>query len=288
MQRVNRNFLNVTPAMLGTWVHGVPNFEAVAQVVRKGGGTPTEARQIYEAVLVHHMSGFIANGFARGKLALDFPAMVRQGHLDPVQAARLEKLYTSATALSAKWRPVIDAITTKGQPGPGGQPLHTLTPRQREAYAAAAADYKQAIRDLPEAVRSQLLNDDQRQFTAQGLPKWLGMMQGMKQPKTNGDLVGIVYREPLQQYLLENFARGTEGAFVANARGPAAKLGLRYDDATMSFRHNPAAVPDLARRIQADPALGAQAPKGVAPADVVAWFRAQPPDVAAIMRLVGG
>lgn len=290
--RVNKNFLNVTPAMLGTWVHGVPSFDAVAQIVRKGGGSATDARQVYESVLGHHMSGFIANGFARGNLSLDFQAMVKQGHLDPVQATRLENLYTSATELAVKWRPVIDKITNKGQPGADGQPSFTLTARQREAYAKSAADYKAAINDLPEAVRSQLLNDDQRQFTAQGLPKWLGMMQGMKQPKTMGDLVGVVYREPLQSYLLENFARGSEAPFIANASGPAAKLGLTFDKASMSFRPDAAALPDLARRIQADPALGAAArqalPAGAPAADVVAWFRAQPPDVGTIMRLVNG
>ncbi len=301
MTRINKNFLNVTPAMLGTWVHGVPSYDQIAQVVLKGGGTRVDAQQVYEAVLGHHMSGFIANGFARGNLELDFPGMVRQGHLSPDAATRLGNLYSSATGLAEKWRPIVDKITAKGQTvtGPNGEKttIYTLTPKQRAAYEKAAEPYKQAIADLPEAVRSQLLNDDQRQFTAQGMPKWLGMMEGMKKPATNGQLLDIVYREPLQAYLLENVARGSHDAFIDYSAGAARKLGMAYDPATMAFKPSadPTVRADLARRIQAEPGTGQALQTAVAagslpanptPAQVVDWFMAQPTSSAAINRVL--
>ena len=301
LTRVNKNFLNVTPAMLGTWVHGVPSFDHVAQIVQKAGGSRVEAQQVYEAVLGHHMSGFIANGFARGKLTLDFPAMVKAGQLTPEAATRLGHLYGSATALAEKWRPIVDKITQKGQTvvGPDGQKttIFTLTPKQRAAYERAAEPYRQAVAELPEHVRSQLVNDDQRQFTQQGMPKWLRMMEVMKQPKSNAALLDTVYREPLQAYLLENVARGSHEPFIEYSMPAARKLGMVFDPESMSFQRSkdPQVVGDLARRIQADAVLkgtlereiqaGALTAKPTAQ-QVVDWFMTRTPSSEFIVRVM--
>ena len=260
-----------------------------------------EAQQVYEAVLGHHMSGFIANGFARGKLTLDFPAMVKAGQLTPEAATRLGHLYGSATALAEKWRPIVDKITQKGQTvvGPDGQKttIFTLTPKQRAAYERAAEPYRQAVAELPEHVRSQLVNDDQRQFTQQGMPKWLRMMEVMKQPKSNAALLDTVYREPLQAYLLENVARGSHEPFIEYSMPAARKLGMVFDPESMSFQRSkdPQVVGDLARRIQADAVLkgtlereiqaGALTAKPTAQ-QVVDWFMTRTPSSEFIVRVM--
>jgi hypothetical protein len=281
------NWATAQGFMLGTWLHGMPAFETVRSVVASAGGKAgATPQQIYEAVLGHHMAGFVANGFSKGGLQLDFKAMESAGQLPPGGATRLGRLYDSASTLAGKWRPVIDGATRKGQ---------ALTAEQRAEYARDAAPLRKAIEALPENVRSQLLNDDAQQFTEVGMPKWLAMFKGMRPPSiTNGELVKTVYSEPAQAYYEENLARGSGTAFERSTTPIAERLGVTLDGATGQYRPartGEAAHSALAKSITADPALGKQLaaelgdPAKLSPTQIVDWFNGKPADVAVLGRL---
>lgn len=270
--------------LLGTWLHGIPSFDHVAGVVGSAGGDLGRAQAVYEAVLAHHMAGFVANGHSLGGLAVDFASMEKAGELPGGAAERLSNLYEAAIALSGRWRPIIDQAARAGRP---------LDPVQRAAYRRDAEALRWAIGRLPEGDRSQLLNDDSQQFTAIGMPKWIAMFKGMSAPDiTNGALIRRIYAEPVGAYHEENLARGSGEAFERGVAPVARNLGVTLDNGF----YRPASPSEpayevFARSILADPVLGpeyrAGHPGGARPSAqaVVEWFDGRPADVAALARL---
>ncbi|MEB3222460.1 MAG: hypothetical protein VKS61_10315 [Candidatus Sericytochromatia bacterium] len=309
------------PFLLGTWLHGLPQFDAVEHVVKSLGGDRAMARGYYEEVLAHHASGFVMDGFSRAGLTVDFYQMARAGQLTTEAAQRLTNLYTSSSTLAGKWRPVIDMVTSGKPLSPAqhdqfraavglkpfspverqalgqGRPLTAVEYRAfRQRYAVDATPLRDAIAELPANSRSQLLNDDRQQFTVVGIPKWITMMATMGKPASNGALIDAVYQGAVQAYAEENYARGARvGTAFDQATAPVAqRLGMTFDSTTRTYRPaagGEAAQAELARRVAADPALAARlAEARVAPTDakaVIDWFRAQPADPEALSRLVG-
>jgi hypothetical protein len=292
-KRVMGNALTVQGFLLGTWIHGIPAFDLVSNVVKSAGGDAARAREVYEAVLGHHMAGFVARGFSAGDIKVDFARMEKEGQLPSGAAERLGKLYDTAAAVAGKWRPIIDAATAKGQ---------GLTPEQRAQYARDCEPFRQAIEKLPAAVRSQLLNDDSGQFSADGLPKWFAMMRGqLPANATNGDLLGRVYSNPVQGYYEENMARGSGTKFEEGTAQSAGRLGITRDFVAKTYR---LAKPGEAAFAQLRDVLGKDAqlkaawvaslPAGTPPqeaearlsrGEMVEWFRTQPADIATLCRL---
>ena len=138
----------------------------------------------------------------------------------------------------------------------------SLTNAQRAHYGAAARRLQQAIHDLPEQVRSQLLNDDAQQFTAVGMPKWLNMFSA--RATTNESLLDAVYRGAVQAYFEENYARGSGHEFYLATNEVAVRLGMTWeaDGRTYGSHWRPArqgenAFSAFAQRIAADGELRA-------------------------------
>ncbi|MDB5096221.1 MAG: hypothetical protein JWM80_642 [Cyanobacteria bacterium RYN_339] len=322
---INRDQTITNPFLIGTWTHGVPAFGAIEHVVKSMGGDQAMAQAYYEEVLAHHASGFVMDGFSRGGLNVDFFKMAREGALTPEAAQRLTNLYSTATELSGKWRPVIDQVAS-GKPLNLAQyeafrakvGLKPLAPAERaafgqlnngtgrpvnqqeleafrRAYSAEARPYRDAIGGLTENSRSQLLNDDRQQFTQVGMPKWITMMFGMTKPATMGALIDNVYKGPVQGYAEENYARGDQAgqAFDAVTAPIGERLGMTFDPKTRTYHAaNPTegALNEFARRITADPALNKQLTVDLVnprdPQAVVEWLRGQKPDPSVLNRLV--
>ena len=275
----------------GTWLHGIPAYEQVYTTVVSAQVDAALAPEIMESVLAHHMAGFVASGFAKGGLRVDFVALERANHIPAGSSASLAALYETAAALAGKWRPIIDHAAFHG---------HGLAPKERYAYAADARKLRAAIANLKASGKSQLLNDDAMQFTDLGMPKWLAMgraFYGLHGEISNGELLQAVYGKMVQPYLEENLARGSGDAFIAGTAPVAERLGMRLDPDAMVYR--PAAPGDgefqtLGRLVSLDPHLSAtarrdlgKAPKVLSPEALVAWFVAQPADIDALARLGG-
>lgn len=290
--------LYAQPFMAGTLLHGIPDFATVERAVLASGGDRAQAQRTYESVLGHHMAGFIANGFARAGVRLDFAAMAERGQLTKEGAAKLKALYDAAIDVSGKWRPVIDATI------PTSPALSSAT---REKMYADAAPLRDAIAALPEHIRSQLINDDTQQFSPVGIEKWLQLFNGpMAQPKTNGELAMAVFGDPAQKYYEEHLRLGTGDAFIAGMSPTPERLGIVYDaegkfprpavpgeaahrtfaeqiardpeSAAMFVRDKklPYRGKELFERLQRDPSLERQ---------IVEWMRARSPDPATLTRL---
>jgi len=277
--------------MQGTWLHGIPAFEQILTAVTAAGMDPTAAPGILATVLSHHMAGFVAAGFASGGLRVDFAALAAAGHIPSDAAPSLAALYDAAATLAGKWRPPIDQAALRGQ---------GLSGEERRAYAQDAAALRAAIAALPEAGRSQLLNDDAMQFTDLGIPKWLAMgraFYAVQGEIANGDLLRSVYAKMAQPYLEENLARGSGAAFISGTAPVATRLGMRFDPFAMTFR--PAGPEDeafhtYARLISLDPELAAlmaadlhRTADLLSAREVVDWFNARPADVETLARLAG-
>ncbi|MBM3274193.1 MAG: hypothetical protein FJZ00_03505, partial [Candidatus Sericytochromatia bacterium] len=276
----------------GVWLHGIPAYLQVAAAVIAARGDDSQIPEIMEAVLGHHMAGFVAAGFAKGGLRVDFGALEKARQIPQGAAARLEALYDSATKLADKWRPLIDRAAFHG---------HGLAPTEREEYRADADYLRLNIALLPDRVRSQLLNDDSQQFTDLGMPKWLAMgraFYGHYGEISNGELLRAVYGKMVQPYLEENLARGSGDAFLAGTEPFARRLGMRLEADAMIFR--PAgpgseAFHELAHGVVHDPALAKAARRDlgksvekVSADAIVDWFIRQPVDIDALARLAGG
>lgn len=275
----------------GTWLHGIPAYEQVYTTVASALMDTALAPEILETVLAHHMAGFVASGFAKGGLVVDFDSLEATGHIPPGAAAKLAALYASAAELAGKWRPLIDHAAFHG---------HGLAPREREAYYEDAGGLRAAIQELTPAGKSQLLNDDAMQFTDLGMPKWLAMgraFYGLHGEISNGDLLQSVYGKMVQPYLEENLARGSGEAFVAGTAPVAERLGMRLDpDAMVYVLAEPgyAAFESLARQLAMDPHVAAAAARDLrkpanllATSTLVEWFAAQPADIDVLARLAG-
>jgi hypothetical protein len=283
------------PFMAGTLMHGIPAYATVRQAVRRAGQSDATANEVYAAVLGHHMSGFIAGGFSKSAIRLDFPQMLQRGDLSHECSASLAELYDAAIELGGRWRDILDAAAKRTD----GPPALTLA--ERERYFAEAARYRAAIDRLPEHVRSQLINDDTQQFTPVGIPKWLGMMAFLAKPTNNQALLEAVYRGAVQPYYEENIGRGTGMAFYVATLRVAVRLGMRHlDDAGQWGCHFRPAVPgepehrQLAWQVANDEALREQYlaarnmrdfPEVLPGTDMVTWLRALPPDPGALGRL---
>lgn len=275
----------------GTWLHGIPSYELVLLTVTAARVDPAEAPAIMESVLAHHMAGFVASGFAKGGLEVDFAALERDGQIPPGAGAKLEALYRAAAALADKWRPLIDHAAFHG---------HGLAPREREAYYEDATDLRAAIAALTPAGRSQLLNDDSMQFTDLGMPKWLAMgraFYGLHGEISNGELLQAVYGKMVQPYLEENLARGSAKAFLAGTAPVAERLGMRLDPNLMVYvpaEPGEPAFEALARQIALDARTAAAIQRDLQkPAELLSsealvdWFVKQPADIDALARLAG-
>ncbi len=313
------------PFLLGTWLHGMPQFDAVNGVVKSMGGDRAMAQNYYEEVLAHHASGFVMDGFSRAKMNVNFYEMARAGQLTPEAAQRLTGLYTSSSALAGKWRPVID-MATSGRPlsmeqygqfrqaiglkplsgaerlayqqlnGGQGRPLTAQEYQMfRQRYSADAAPMRAAIARLIPNSRAQLLNDDSQQFTVIGMPKWINMMTAMGKPETNGELIDLVYRSAVQPYAEESYARGASvGSDFDQSTAPVAeRLGMTLDPLTRTYR--PAAAGEqgqslLSARILANETLRARLNAGsldaTSPEAVIDWFRRQAVDPSLVTQLV--
>lgn len=283
------------PWQAGTLLHGIPAYEPVRQAVLASGGSEADAQRVYATTLGHHMAGFVAAGFARADVRIDFDAMSRGNPpaLTKEMAQKLSALYDAAIPLAGRWRSIID----------NARP--SLTNEQLQQYQADAAPLRAAIEALPEHIRSQLLNDDTQQFTEVGIPKWIAMMNGQMRPENNDALITASF-DPARGYGMESYGRGQESGdhFYAMTRPTAERVGLKLvtDEPGSAPYFWPAEPGDLAHRklaygIASDTALARAylADKGlpamprwtdVVENDLVAWFRARkPPDAAAVTRL---
>ncbi|MEE2903167.1 MAG: hypothetical protein VYC39_12615 [Myxococcota bacterium] len=279
------DFLNLQGFMLGVWLHGLPSFETVKNAVDSAGKGLNSAQEVYFAVLGHHMAGFIAAGFARGQVRVDFAEMEKRGELPAGAANKLEDLYISATSLAAKWRAIIDKEGV-------------LSTAQREEYRADAKSLRSATAALPEAVRTQLLNDDEMQFTPLGLEKWLNMTKGA----TQGEIVENLYRGPVQAYYEEQIARDLApepgSRFVRKSQPAMDKLGVTLDLKTSGFRlaketepefqrHAEAILADSSFRREFEKDTGISTDSATFASNlVVEWFRSRPSNKTDLVRLV--
>jgi hypothetical protein len=286
------DFFNVQSFMLGVWLHGIPAFDSVKTTVQSAGSGKTDPKDVYFAVLGHHMAGFIAAGFARGSVKVNFAEMEKRGELPTGASKKLEALYESAVGLAAKWRPIIDE-------------KRNLSSEQRADFRNDASSLRKAISALPEEVRSQLLNDDEMQFTPVGIEKWINMTKG----DSNGAIVANLYEGPVQAYYEEQLARdlsSTPGAqFEARSANVAHKIGVHLDPDTQCYRLAQPGEPEYLAHGQAileDPVLRAsylaqrssketQSPSSIHavqdldPGDAVEWFRNSKADSTALIRL---
>lgn len=271
--------LNAQGFMLGTWLHGIPAFSLVQGVVESVPGRGVGAQQVYEAVLGHHMAGFVAAGLGRAQVRVEFDAMEATGQLSHGGAARLARLYETATTLATKWRARIDA---------------GLTAAERQQYWEDSAPLRAAIEGLLPEVRQQLLSDDAGQFTTkEALAKWLDITQ--KGRGTTAEALGDLI-EPVQGYLEE--ARGRDADpnpawrgrdFVAASAPAMERLGITLDAATGRYRiatPGESAYVALAERLAADAEAStrfrAERRDGE---DIVQWLRRSSPDRALLRRL---
>ncbi len=272
----------------GTWLHGIPAYDKVLGTVAAAGLQPTAAPEIMESVLGHHMAGFVAAGFAKGGLRVDFAAMEKASQIPRGSAQRLTDLYDSATELAGSWRPRIDHASFHGL---------GLDEEAREAYAIDASRMRDAIDRMSPGGRSQLLNDDYMQFTDLGMPKWLAMgraFYGHNGEISNGELIENVYTKMVQPYLEENLARGSGDAFVYGSAPVAGRLGVMLDPDAVVYRlagpENPA-FHTLAKLVTLDPHLAAAARRALGPDPaseaLVHWFRKLPADIDILARLAG-
>ncbi|MEM6732449.1 MAG: hypothetical protein AAF658_12900, partial [Myxococcota bacterium] len=210
--------------------------------------------------------------------------------LPPGVGQQLANLYNSSIELAGQWRAQIDA-----------------NPRQdratRERYVADGIDVREAVEALPSNARVQLLMDDIQQFTAVGMPKWLGMMNAMKNPDDNGALINVVYESAVAPYFAESFVRGlpTAERFADTTNEVATRLGMTFvADSDPNFYWRPAepgemAHIQLARQVAADPELMtayagergyASLPESIDVEDLVTWSRGRPPEPAVLERLI--
>ncbi|MBM3269191.1 MAG: hypothetical protein FJZ01_16240 [Candidatus Sericytochromatia bacterium] len=275
----------------GTWLHGIPAFGKIVAAVTAAGLPEEMAPDVMESVLGHHMAGFVAAGFAKGGLRVDFAKMERRGQIPEGAGQRLTDLYDTATELAGIWRPRIDHASFHGL---------GLSEEERDAYALDAGRMRDAIDRMSPAGRSQLLNDDYMQFTDLGMPKWLAMgraFYGHDGEISNGELIQNVYAKMVQPYLEENQARGSGDAFVIGTAPVASRLGVRLDPDAIVYRP---AGPDhpafhtLAKLVAMDPPLARAARRDlgkevgqVESAALVDWFRKIPADIDTLARLAG-
>jgi hypothetical protein len=211
--------------------------------------------------------------------------MEARGELPAGAADRLRHLFTESEEINARWRPVLERAVMRGE---------ALSPAQREAYWSEAAGLREAMKDLPFHVRSQVENDDAMQFTPQGIPKWIDMQAGGSNAKTLQKVYGSA-----QAYYEEARARDLASPgreLVSRSEEAATRLGITFDPSTERFR---AAMGDepahqaLSEAIAADSVLSTRfAEAGGGPnapaAERVAWFRKQPVDAEALIRLAQG
>jgi hypothetical protein len=286
---------NANGFMLGTWIHGIPAFNLVKNTIHAAPHTGLSAQQAYEAVLGHHMAGFIAGGFGRARLSVDFESMEAMGQLPPGASQRLGRLYDSSTTLAAKWRPIID---------------RGMNDLQRAQYYQDAAPMREAVAGMAPRVRQQLLSDDAGQFTSyEAMGKWFGMQNSAK---TMADSIASVTKAA-QGYGEEARARDSNpnvaerGSDFYSVTGQTmARVGVTVDPVTGSLRP---AVPgekahqQLANGLAKDAALRAQflaahpeaasllgkgQPSAAAALQLVDWFRGAAVDKDALTRLTSG
>ncbi|MEL7304551.1 MAG: hypothetical protein AAGJ56_01865 [Myxococcota bacterium] len=291
------SFLNVQGFGLGVWIHGIPSYGLVEGVVRSipsrspSGETPASlaarARETYETVLTHHMADFIAAGFARGRLEVQFYQLEAAGHLPSGAACRLTALYDTSINLSAKWR---------------GPVNRGLTEADRVAYYAEAAPLRGAIEGLRPEARRQLFGDDAGQFTPlRAIPKWFEMQQSAP---TNAAALEGMLRGAVMPYLEsarvrdpnpDPSARGRE--FIEASRPALEALGATYDTVSGVFRPARSGEPAaraLASRVAGDPMLRTRLENALGPIErlsvdqVIQWFRTQPFELSVYARLSFG
>ncbi len=277
----NGDWANVQGFMRGVLLHGLHPFEPVEHVVA-AAGRGHQAAVVYYSDVTHNVAGFITGGLGKAGVLPDFFALEARGQIPRGAAERLTALFKEAEAVNARWRPRIEEAVAKGR---------GLTPAQRDAYRAEASPLRSALERIPFDGRSQLENDDAMQFTQQGLPKWIQMQQG----GTNAQTLRKVYASA-QAYFEEARARdllhpGQE--LVARSEEGTRRLGMVFDPKTELFRE---ALPQepahqtLAALLAADPELSARflasgGAKDASAAARVAWFREQPVDPQALIRL---
>lgn len=287
--------------LAGTLLHGIPHFSIIETAVAAAGGSHDQAQKAYEAVLGHHMAGFIADGMAKTGVTLDFSAMIRAGHLSSQTGERLKSLYASSLQLARAWRPIIDKTLAEGR---------VMSPEQHAAYAKDARALRAVMAQLranDPHVYIQLTSDDSQQFTPVGIPKWLEMYAAMPPPKaTNAELLSAVFTSAVTPYLWENEARGSSAELIATTAVAARRQGIHFDAATLSYRAarptdseyksfagRIASDPELAkeflrvtRRSVAPDALAAQVDKDPAlQTEIVEWMRTRATNTAELARL---
>ncbi len=244
------------PFLASVLLHGIVDFATIDKAVKAAGGSKQDAQKAYEAVLGHHMAGFVADGMAKTGVTLDFAKMIKDGQIRPETGARLERLYDKSIALAAKWRPIIDKTIAEARP---------MTAEQHAEYAKDAEGLRQVVGELREHdshVYLQLTSDDAQQFTAVGMPKWFEMMAARPPPKaSNRELQTSVYSDAVTAYLWENNARGTASDFIAASQAIADRQGIHFNPDTLTYA--PAQPTDreyatFAARIATDPELASQ------------------------------
>lgn len=294
-------YWSVMPFMAGTALHGVPAFGHVASAVRRVDSSPEAAQRVYAAVLGHHMAGFVAAAWHKAGVKPDFAAMAAAGQLRPADAPKLARLYDEAIELAGKWRGKANGAATGDKP--------SLSRAEYRAYERDAGGLRGAIRALQDdpalaAVADQLISDDAGQFTAVGMPKWIGMYHALPFPPTptNGALLDAIVKGAVEPYHLENLTRGSGDGVHAAWDVAMRSIGrvLVTDDPNFAPHYRQAQgtqeLRPFAELITSDAptrdaylaARGlAELPAELPVQDLVTWFREQPTDTAALNRMMG-
>ncbi len=233
------------------------------------------AQQSYEALIGHHMAGFVAAIFANAGVSLDFKAMAEQGFISEENQPKLQALYEKSIEVSGKWRKVIDKEITADTP--------QLDPKLLAEYKKDAAGLAAAAADLPPHIRSQLLNDDAQQFTSLGIEKWVRMNAPRKAPDgtvtpIKGGVVADRVRVAAEQYRIEGDVRGDGSALVDASRPVLARTGSAYDEGGHFFRRARPGDPEYAlfeKQILADPALAKEYRASGSKESPAEWMRAR-------------
>lgn len=214
------NIAGIPPFLIGTATHGIPGQSMVGPFTL--GMTEVEAQLLYESILGHHPSGFVANLLSQTNVMPDFAAMAKTGLIRPEAVGPLSALYEAAIDLSGRWRPVLDEALGREPPG--------LTMEEYEAYVADATLFASAIEALPEHMSVQLLSDDVAQFSdPAGLPKWFGIGQfSLGEDRTLGNLIRQGVIGPGNGYYWENVARGTGPQIEAGWADTFENLGIEF------------------------------------------------------------
>jgi len=280
---VDSGFLK-EPYMAFTLMHGIPSFTHIDKITSLAGYKRKETQSIYAAVLGHHMAGFIAHGFVRAKMTVNFAKLQQDNQLQATDAKTLAQLYHTACSLACVWRKrLADA----------GKQIDTppsLRLAERNEYGQAAASFRQAISKLAAPIVWQLLHDDLQQFTPLGMPKWLAIAATHpSKPQTYGELINTVYRYMIQPYYEESIARGHGDTFEKKTSIMAKRLGMTLvqndpaygsyfrqalsdEPAFQSFGHLLLELPDVSALYYKTRGVAAITDLN----DYVAWFRQQP------------